>query len=335
MRDEINMNITVLGAGAWGTALAIHLAHRHPVTLWARNADQVDEMGRLRANSRYLGDYVFPEALRLESDLHSALQSADMILSVVPTSGFRNILREIRTVGCKVPVVWANKGLENGTSKLMHEVVAEELPADQLRGILSGPSFAGELAKGLPTAITLASADEVFASEAAAAFHGGTVRVYSSTDVVGVAVGGALKNVMAIAAGISDGMGFGANARAALITRGLAEITRFGMALGGRLETFMGLAGAGDLILTCTGDASRNRTVGLRLAKGETLQQIIDSLGHVAEGVHTTREVFNKAKQLGVDMPITCEVNAVLSEGRSPRVAVENLLSREQKSEHY
>jgi glycerol-3-phosphate dehydrogenase (NAD(P)+) len=254
---------------------------------------------------------------------------------VVPTSGFRNILREIRAAGCKVPVVWANKGLENGTSKLMHEVVAEELPADQLRGILSGPSFAGELAKGLPTAITLASADEAFAGEAAAAFHGGTVRVYSSTDVVGVAVGGALKNVMAIAAGISDGMGFGANARAALITRGLAEITRFGMALGGRLETFMGLAGAGDLILTCTGDASRNRTVGLRLAKGETLQQIIDSLGHVAEGVHTTREVFNKAKQLGVDMPITCEVNAVLSEGRSPRVAVENLLSREQKSEHY
>jgi glycerol-3-phosphate dehydrogenase (NAD(P)+) len=329
------MNITVLGAGAWGTALAIHLAQRHPVTLWARNADQVDEMSKQRANPRYLGDYAFPEALRVESDLHAALLSADLILSVVPTSGFRAILREIRTTGCKVPVVWANKGLENGTSKLMHEVVAEELPPDQLRGILSGPSFAGELAKGLPTAITLASADEAFANEAAAAFHGGTVRIYSSTDVVGVAVGGALKNVMAIAAGISDGMGFGANARAALITRGLAEITRFGMALGGRLETFMGLAGAGDLILTCTGDASRNRTVGLRLAKGETLQQIIDSLGHVAEGVHTTREVFNKAKQLGVDMPITCEVNAVLSEGRSPRVAVENLLSRGQKSEHY
>lgn len=329
------MNITVLGAGAWGTALAIHLAHRHPTTLWARNAEQVAEMGRSRANTRYLGEYIFPEALRLESDLHAALHSTDLVLSVVPTSGFRNILRDIRAAGCTAPVVWANKGLENGTSKLMHEVVAEELPESQLRGILSGPSFAGELAKGLPTAITLASSDAEFAREAAAAFHGGTVRVYSSTDVVGVAVGGALKNVMAIAAGISDGMGFGSNARAALITRGLAEITRFGMALGGRLETFMGLAGSGDLILTCTGDASRNRTVGLRLAKGETLQQIIDSLGHVAEGVHTTREVFNKAKQLGVDMPITCEVNAVLSDGRSPRVAVENLLSREQKSEHY
>jgi|APLak6261703504_1056268.scaffolds.fasta_scaffold01020_7 glycerol-3-phosphate dehydrogenase (NAD(P)+) len=329
------MNITVLGAGAWGTALAIHLAHRHPVTLWARNAGQVGEMDRLRANPRYLGDYVFPEALRLESDLHAALHSADLILSVVPTSGFRSILREIKASGCKAPVVWANKGLENGTSKLMHEVISEELPIEQLRGILSGPSFAGELAKGLPTAITLASSDAVFACEAAAAMHGGTVRIYSSTDVVGVAVGGALKNVMAIAAGISDGMGFGSNARAALITRGLAEITRFGMALGGKLETFMGLAGAGDLILTCTGDASRNRTVGLRLAKGETLDEIITSLGHVAEGVHTTREVFNKARELGVEMPITCEVHAVLSEGRSPRTAVENLLNREQKAEHY
>ena len=329
------MNITVLGAGAWGTALAIHLAQRHPVVLWARNAEQVAEMGRVRANPRYLGDYVFPEALRLESDLHAALHSADLILSVVPTSGFRSILREIKAAGCKVPVIWANKGLENGTSKLMHEVVSEELPADQLRGILSGPSFAGELAKGLPTAITLASTDAVFACEAAAAMHGGAVRVYSSTDVVGVAVGGALKNVMAIAAGISDGMGFGSNARAALITRGLAEITRFGMALGGRLETFMGLAGSGDLILTCTGDASRNRTVGLRLAKGETLDEIITSLGHVAEGVHTTREVFNKARELGVEMPITCEVHAVLSEGRLPRTAVENLLNREQKAEHY
>ncbi|MDR2219528.1 MAG: NAD(P)-dependent glycerol-3-phosphate dehydrogenase [Methylobacillus sp.] len=328
------MNITVLGAGAWGTALAIHLAHRHPVTLWARNTEQVDEMCRLRANPRYLGDHVFPEPLRVESDLHTALHSADLILSVVPTSGFRDMLRAIRASGCKAPLIWANKGLENGTSKLMHEVIAEELPPEQLRGILSGPSFAGELAKGMPAAMTLASADAAFASEAAATFHGGAVRVYSSTDVVGVAVGGALKNVMAIAAGISDGMGFGSNARAALITRGLAEITRFGMALGGRLETFMGLAGAGDLILTCTGDASRNRTVGLRLAGGETLQQIIDSLGHVAEGVHTTREVYNKAKQLGVEMPITSEVNAVLSEGRAPRTAVENLLSREQKSEH-
>jgi glycerol-3-phosphate dehydrogenase (NAD(P)+) len=183
--------------------------------------------------------------------------------------------------------------------------------------------------------MTLASVDDDFARTAAAAMHGGTVRVYTSNDVIGVAVGGALKNVMAIAAGISDGMGFGNNARAALITRGLAEITRFGMAMGGRLETFMGLAGAGDLVLTCTGDASRNRTVGLRLAGGETLEQIVSSLGHVAEGVHTTREVHQLALGMGVDMPITHEVNRVLSEGLSPREAVENLLNREQKAEHY
>lgn len=329
------MKISVLGAGAWGSALAIHLAHRHPVTLWARNREHVAEMRAARANPRYLGDYAFPAALRLEEELHAALHAADLVLSVVPTSGFRHILREVKASGCKAPVVWANKGLENSTAKLMHEVTAEELPSGQLRGILSGPSFAGELAKGLPTAMTLAAADADFACEAAAAMHGGAVRVYSSNDVVGVAVGGALKNVMAIAAGISDGMGFGNNARAALITRGLAEITRFGMALGGKLETFMGLAGAGDLILTCTGDASRNRTVGLRLARGETLEQIVSSLGHVAEGVHTTREVHNRARYLGVEMPITCEVNRVLSEGLSPRAAVENLLSREQKPEHY
>lgn len=329
------MKITVLGAGAWGTALAIHLARQHPVRLWARNRDQVAQMRTARANPRYLGDYPFPEALTLEDDLFAALRDTELVLSVVPTSGYRQMLRDIVAAGCTAPVVWANKGLENGSAKLMHDVTAEELPPSQLRGILSGPSFAGELAKGLPTAMTLASADNGFAREAAAAMHGGTVRVYSSNDVVGVAIGGALKNVMAIAAGISDGMGFGNNARAALITRGLAEITRFGMALGGRLETFMGLAGAGDLILTCTGDASRNRTVGLRLAKGETLEQIVTSLGHVAEGVHTTREVYRRASELGVDMPITCEVNRVLSEGLSPRAAVENLLSREQKDEHY
>lgn len=329
------MKITVLGAGAWGTALAIHLARQHPVTLWARNREHIAEMRTARANPRYLGDYPFPQNLTLEEDLPAALQAAELILSVVPTSGFRAILKEIRASGVTAPVVWANKGLENDSAKLMHEVIAEELASGHLRAMLSGPSFAGELAKGLPTAMTLASDDAAFASEAAAAMHGGSVRVYDSNDVVGVAIGGALKNVMAIAAGISDGMGFGNNARAALITRGLAEITRFGLALGGKPETFMGLAGAGDLILTCTGDASRNRTVGLRLAKGETLQQIITSLGHVAEGVHTTREVFNRARQLGVDMPITCEVHAVLSEDRSPRTAVENLLNREQKAEHY
>lgn len=329
------MKIAVLGAGAWGTALALHLARQHPVILWTRNHEHLTAMRESRSNHLYLGDYAFPSTLQLESDLYAALNEADLILSSVPTAGFRHVLREIKASGSKAPVVWACKGLESFTAKLTHEVAAEELPAGHLFGILSGPSFANEVAKGLPTAMTLASADAEFAREAAAAMHGGNVRVYTSNDVVGVAVGGAIKNVMAIAAGISDGMGFGNNARAALITRGLAEITRFGMALGGRLETFMGLTGAGDLILTCTGDASRNRTVGLRLARGETLEQIVTSLGHVAEGVHTTREVYNRAHKLGVEMPITNEVNQVLSEGMSPRVAVENLLNREQKAEHY
>lgn len=327
------MKIAVLSAGAWGTALALHLARQHPVTLWTRNHEHLQAMRESRANHLYLGDYPFPGPLQVEGDLYTALNSADLILSSVPTAGFRHILKEIRASGTKAPVVWACKGLESFTAKMTHEVAAEELPAGHRYGILSGPSFANEVAKGLPTAMTLASADADFAREAAAAMHGGNVRVYTSTDVVGVAVGGALKNVMAIAAGISDGMGFGNNARAALITRGLAEITRFGMALGGRQETFMGLTGAGDLILTCTGDASRNRTVGLRLARGETLDQIVTSLGHVAEGVHTTREVHHRAQKLGVDMPITREVHRVLSEDLSPRVAVEALLSREQREE--
>ena len=329
------MKIAVLGAGAWGTALAIHLARRHPVVLWARNPVHIKAMRDTRSNLHYLGEYPFPDTLQLESDLHKALHSADLVLSVVPTSGVRTMMREIKASRCKIPVLWANKGLERDTALLLHELADEELPFGQTWGILSGPSFASDLANGLPTAMTLASTDIAFAQEAASAMHAGNVRVYSSQDVIGVAVGGALKNVMAIAAGICDGMGFGNNARAALITRGLAEITRFGLAVGGRGQTFMGLAGAGDLILTCTGDSSRNRTVGLRLARGETLEQIIASLGHVAEGVHTTREVHSRARKLGVDMPITVEVSRVLSEDLSPREAVENLLGREQKAEHY
>lgn len=329
------MRIAVLGAGAWGSALAIHLARRHEVVLWTRNPAHAGEMRAERANRRYLGEIPFPSALMIEDDMTATLHGADLILSVVPTAGFRAALRVIVASRSTAPVIWANKGLERGSAKLMHQVAAEELPDSQSRGILSGPSFAGELAKGLPTAMTLAATDNAFAQQAAAAMHGDSVRIYSSTDVVGACVGGALKNVMAIAAGISDGMGFGNNARAALITRGLAEITRFGMALGGRLETFMGLAGAGDLVLTCTGDASRNRTVGLRLAGGETLEQIVSSLGHVAEGVPTTREVHELARTMGVEMPITAEVNRVLAEGLSPRAAVEALLSRQPKAEHY
>jgi len=327
------MKATVLGAGAWGTALAIQISRQHPVALWTRNQSHLAEMRKTRANQLYLGDFAFGDNLLPEGDLGVALRDTDLILSVVPTAGFRPMLEAIKKLGCKVPVIWASKGLESDTAKLPHEVAQEVLGEGHIWGALSGPSFAAELVRDLPTAATIASPDEAFAHKAGAMLHGGNFRVYTSTDVIGVSVGGAIKNVMAIAAGISDGMQFGSNARAALITRGLAEMTRFGMALGGKRETFMGLTGVGDLVLTCTGDYSRNREVGVRLAGGQTLDEILYSLGHVAEGVHTAHEVLKRAAQLGVEMPITHEVVQVLSHGRSPRVAVENLLSRGQKSE--
>jgi glycerol-3-phosphate dehydrogenase (NAD(P)+) len=294
-------------------------------------------MRKARANPLYLGDFKFNAQLRVEDSLQLALQDADLILSVVPTAGFRQILKDITALGYKTPVVWASKGLEPNTAKLPFEVALEELgdPAvtGQHWGALSGPSFAAELVRGLPTAVTLAASDAAFARQAAQLIHGGNLRVYSSSDVIGVSVGGAIKNVMAIAAGISDGMGFGNNARAAMITRGLAEMTRFGVALGASPETFMGLAGAGDLILTCTGQYSRNREVGLQLASGKTLADILQHLGHVAEGVNTTTEVMRRAKALQVDMPITHEVDQVLSHGKSAKDAVMALLGREQKAE--
>ena len=325
--------ITVLGAGAWGTALAMHISQTHQVSLWARNAGHVSGMRKSRANPLYLGDFKFNDNLQVEDNLAAAINGADLILSVVPTAGFRNILKEIKALKSTQPIIWAHKGLEPETAKLPHEVALEELSAGQHWGALSGPSFAAELVRGLPTAVTLAAADNSFALQASNLIHGGNLRVYNSTDVVGVSVGGAVKNVMAIAAGISDGMGFGNNARAAMITRGLAEITRFGMALGAKAETFMGLAGAGDLVLTCTGQYSRNREVGLQLASGKALEDVLKGLGHVAEGVNTAREVMRRADSLGVDMPITYEVNQALSHGKSAKDAVMDLLGRAQKAD--
>jgi glycerol-3-phosphate dehydrogenase (NAD(P)+) len=294
-------------------------------------------MRKARANPLYLGDFKFNDQLQVEDDLASALVGADLILSVVPTAGFRAILKNIKALGCKAPIIWAHKGLEPESAKLPYEVALEELgdpkATGQNWGALSGPSFAAELVRGLPTAVTVAANDEAFSNAAALLIHGANLRVYHTTDVVGVSVGGALKNVMAIAAGISDGMGFGNNARAAMITRGLAEITRFGMALGASPETFMGLAGAGDLILTCTGQYSRNREVGLQLASGKSLAEILHSLGHVAEGVSTTAEVMRRARIMQVEMPITYQVDQVLSHGKSAQDAVMDLLGRDQKSE--
>lgn len=325
--------IAVLGAGAWGTALAMHISHNHAVSLWARNSGHVSGMRKARANPMYLGDFKFLDNLQVEDDLALVIQDADLILSVVPTAGFRDILKKIKALDSNLPIIWAHKGLEPQTAKLPHEVALEELGSNQKWGALSGPSFAAELVRGLPTAVTLAANDASFALESASLIHGGNLRVYDSADVIGASVGGALKNVMAIAAGISDGMGFGNNARAAMITRGLAEITRFGIALGAKTETFMGLAGVGDLILTCTGQYSRNREVGLQLASGKALEDILKGLGHVAEGVNTAREVMRRADTMGIDMPITYEVNQALTHGKSAKEAVTDLLGREQKPE--
>ena len=329
--------IAVLGAGAWGTALAMHISQQHPVSLWARNSGHVSGMRKSRANPLYLGDFKFQDNLQVEDDLAVAIQDAELILSVVPTAGFRNILKDIKALKSNQPIIWAHKGLEPDTAKLPHEVALEELGdpkvSGQKWGALSGPSFAAELVRGLPTAVTLASSDADFSLWASNLIHGGNLRVYNSSDVIGVSVGGAVKNVMAIAAGISDGMGFGNNARAAMITRGLAEITRFGMALGAKSETFMGLAGAGDLVLTCTGQYSRNREVGLQLASGKALEDVLIGLGHVAEGVNTAREVMRRADSLGVDMPITYEVNQALTHGKSAKDAVMDLLGRAQKAD--
>ncbi len=327
------MNVAILGAGAWGTALAISLSARHRVTLWGRDAAQAAAMSTSRRNQRYLPEAALPQELHLTADLNAALADAGLVLVAVPTSALRITLRQIAQRPAPIQVIWACKGFEAGTAQLPHQVAAETLPHTFPRGVLSGPSFALEVALGLPTALTLASGDGEFARQAAQSLHHARLRIYSSTDVAGVEVGGAVKNVLAIAAGISDGMGFGHNARAALITRGLAEMTRLGLKLGGRAETLGGLSGAGDLILTCTGDLSRNRQVGMLLAKQQTLPDILRQLGHVAEGVYTVREVHQLAQRLGVDMPICAAVYRVLYEHVPAASAVEALLNRAPNSE--
>lgn len=328
------MKIAVLGTGAWGTALALSLSRVHDIRLWGRDRTLVDHLERIRVNSRYLPGFVLPPEIVVEHDLRRVLGFAELLVVAVPTTGLRQTLRALARHGVAVPVIWASKGFEPGTAKLLHEVAEEELPPALPHGVLSGPSFAQEVAQGLPCALTLAARDAGFAHHAAVALNHNRMRVYSSTDVIGVELGGAVKNVIAIAAGISDGMGFGHNARAALITRGLAEMTRLGLALGGRLETFMGLAGAGDLVLTCTGDFSRNRSIGRMLAAGTPLAEAQATLGHAAEGVHTCAEVLKKARAAGVDMPITQVVHQVMFEGLAPGDAVEALLSREPKAEY-
>jgi glycerol-3-phosphate dehydrogenase (NAD(P)+) len=328
------MKLAVLGAGAWGTAVSISLATRHAVTLWARDRAVVDDMLATRVNSRYLPDAQLPSQVKISARLDDAIGGCDLVLVATTTAGLRSALRQIAAVGVASPVVWLCKGFESETAQLPHEIAAAELPDALSRAVLSGPSFAQEVARGLPTALTLASSDGDFAARVARELHAQSLRIYSSDDLPGVEVAGAVKNVMAIASGISDGLGLGANARAALVTRGLAEITRLGLKLGGRIETFMGLTGVGDLILTCTGDLSRNRRVGLKLAQGAKLDAVLRELGHVAEGVYTAREVNRIATSLAIEMPITRAVCRVMDEGVSPRDAVQELLRRDPKAEY-
>jgi len=326
------MRIAVFGAGAWGTALAIAFSRGHDVVLWSRESSEIAALRQDGENRRYLPGIPLPATLSFSDDLQQAAQ-ADLHLVVTPLAGLRSTARALRAAAPATPLLWACKGLEAGTAKLPHQIIEEELGAEAPCGVLTGPSFAAEVAQGLPAAVTIAARDIAFARHWVQALHNNRLRLYANDDLIGAEVGGAVKNVMAIAAGVADGMGFGLNARAALITRGLAEITRLGIALGGRRDTFMGLAGLGDLVLTCTGDLSRNRRVGLLLAEGKTLPDILQALGHVAEGVSTTREVAALSTHLGVDMPITRAVDGVLAGKLSARDAVEQLLARDPKQE--
>ena len=337
------MNISILGAGAWGTALAVQASSRHPVCLWAREAPWFEQAREQRVNQRYLPGVVLPESLLLSADLSEAVAHAKdgLLIIATPMSGLREMLAQLPD---GLFVLWLCKGFEAGTGMLGHEIAAQVQPRLRV-GVLSGPSFAQEVAAGQPTALVAASTDEELVQRAVDAFHSERLRVYTSPDPIGVEVGGAIKNVLAIAVGLADGlrlaaetrgdvsMAPGLNARAALITRGLSEMLHLGLALGARPETFLGLSGVGDLVLTATGDLSRNRRVGLLLAQGLTLPDILSQLGHVAEGVYSANTVLARAHGKGVDMPITEAMVAVLEGRIKPIEAVELLMGRDAKPE--
>lgn len=335
MKSVPQVPTTVLGAGAWGTALAALLAgNGQPVVLWGRNANQIDAMRSSGVNQHYLPDIHLPEALRYETDLKTAVERARDILVVVPSHAFAQTLSAIKPYMAEgARLIWASKGFEPKTGRLLHQVADEILGEQCTTAIITGPTFALEVAKGMPTALTVASRNQAFAREIAERLHCETFRAYTSDDVIGVEVGGAIKNILAIAAGISDGLGFGANARAALITRGLHEIVRLGEALGGKSETFVGLAGLGDLVLTCTDNQSRNRRFGLAVGRGEDHGSAKAAIKQVVEGADAAREAYQLAQSLDIDMPITEQVYQVLYENCSPRDAVHHLLTRQQKAE--
>ncbi len=326
--------IAVLGAGSWGTALAILLGHNgHQVRLWGHLQAEIEALQRDRENKAFLPGVPLPEKLAPETDLGRALEGVDEVLVAVPSHAFRAVLTQLTGLIEERPgISWATKGFEPGSQRLLSEVAAELLPGRDL-AVLSGPTFAGEVARCLPTAITVAASSEQHAVRMADLLHAPWFRAYTSDDLIGVQVGGASKNVLAIAAGIADGLGFGANTRAALITRGLTEIMRLGIQLGGKPETFMGLAGLGDLVLTCTDNQSRNRRMGLALADGLTIEQARQRIGQEVEGVHTAQEVYKLSHRKQVEMPISDQVYAVLYDQLDPKEAVHNLLERRQKPE--
>ena len=333
------MKLLVVGAGAWGTALAVQACQRHEVTLWARDAARIQNMQQLRENQHYLPGRVLPASLHLShAPFSEVLSGIDLTVLATPMASLRLGLQALEPWQKQTPLAWLCKGFEaaqsatRGQGLLAHEVQAEVAPS-MLAGVLSGPSFAQEVAAGQPAALVAASEHAVVRQALVDAFHGDNLRVYANDDVVGVEVGGAVKNVMAIAAGLCDGLQLGLNARAALITRGLAEMTRLGMAMGARADTFMGLSGLGDLVLTATGDLSRNRQVGMALAQGQSLDKVLQSLGHVAEGVYSAHTVVARAQQLGVDMPIAQAVVAVLQGQASAQQAVAALMGRGAKGE--
>lgn len=326
------MRIAILGAGAWGTALAIALSRQHHIMLWSHNALHAGALDDTRLNP-YLSDVLLPGTVSVRADMLPVLRDAELVIIATPLNAMREMLQIIAQHRADVPLLWACKGMESGTQKLPHQILADELKSNTQCGAITGPSFALEVALGQPTALVLASHNLEWACTTAAQLNDFRLRIYANDDVVGAEIGGAVKNVLAIATGICDGLEFGLNARAALITRGLAEMARLAEHMGARRETLMGLTGMGDLILTCTGELSRNRRVGLALAEGKKLDDVLYKLGHVAEGVSTAHEVQKLAHAQGVDMPIVEAVCAILNGQIKPAAAVELLLARDPKVE--
>ena len=336
MSTEGKPTIAVLGAGSWGTALAALIArHGHPTVLWGRDAAVIEAIDGRHQNPRYLPGIALPEGLRATTDLAVALSGCDLVLVVVPSHAFAETLRALAPLRpADAGVAWATKGFEPGSGRFLHEVAGEVLGGDVPLAVVTGPSFAKEVAQGLPTALTVHSEDAAFGRQVADALHGPAFRAYTGNDVRGAELGGAMKNVLAVATGVSDGMGLGLNARAGLITRGLNEMLRVNIALGGQPETLMGLAGLGDLVLTCTGDLSRNRRLGLALGQGQSIGDAVRAIGQVVESIQTADEVMRLAQRHGIDLPIAENVRDVLHGAITPAEGLQRLMARERKAEY-